>query len=623
MPYYLILCQSAATAQALEAWRELLGGEQLYGSPQMPSPIVFDPSLCSREGGAIAYQTLVQRIEAAASLNCEVAGPSEVVVMVDSVRPVNMSAIAENGTWNHLIALLILTFPDIHWVFGVAEHGGQDPPAEDHNLSSLLTKARREPLLDPTGLREWVKNRTNNALKEGSKDKQPEFTFPERRRRAASIDEEVEFAFMHGYTAFRYGFRTDLVTSWSLMQNLFGEELFRFGGHGYSLIFEDMRLNFYDKPSIVHLSMLGSLDANSDEGEKNRSDHCPCLSLDEESQWRFLITTGQMGSDKGLVGKNKQFLDHKSHGRGNVLYKPVGGIIDLWENTGLMRDLMGGCRAGNADGFIWPPSLSGNGLADGHGSPGKLALVAHILLRRADEIRKGASTAKGFIRGAVLALEATELLGGKTPTLTFSGLALRHELEVRAECAFVGAGYHFGLKRRLEELEEEVEAVARLFHDDISRKSADARVSILNRLVLVFREAGRMEEEQECLVALRRLNRKMSAPKSLDNRKDVFAWSTHWVLYYGEWLLESFGRIAALTASWIIGLSILAWLLGFPNLENPIYVISGVIGWFFGGSPELGGSRWLVIILSWAGVITGIFHLGILISYLYSLIARK
>jgi hypothetical protein len=379
MPTYLILCQSKVTALALEAWRNLLGGASLYGAEQVPAPIIFDASLLPEEGGSTSYRALAQRVEFAAGPNSSI--PRETVVMVDSVTATKLSAISEKGTWDHLIAMLVLTFPEIRWVFGMILGESTGLRIEDHGLASLLTQPHREPLMDPSGLREWIRSRTNIALKL----LKSEFELPERGEQAAAIDEETDFAFMHAYVTFRYGYRADVVTSWALMASLFGESALRQGGHGYSLILEDMRLNFPDKPAHVHLSRL-----------RIRADHCPCLDLkSDSSEGRFLITTGQTGSEKRIVLENEEYLGLRGKGRSGCLLKPVGGIVDLWAQIGPQTKLPG---------FLWSPVDLPDELTDGHGSPGKLALVATTLLHRAREVRKQAATVPEFIRGAVLSI---------------------------------------------------------------------------------------------------------------------------------------------------------------------------------------------------------------------------
>lgn len=70
-------------------------------------------------------------------------------------------------------------------------------------------------------------------------------------------------------------------------------------------------------------------------------------------------------------------------------------------------------------------------------------LIAETLLRRAEIFASEACTVKDYIKGAVLATEALEMLGGRTATLSLVALGLNHQFEVLAECAFVGVGYHF------------------------------------------------------------------------------------------------------------------------------------------------------------------------------------
>jgi hypothetical protein len=433
------------------------------------------------------------------------------------------------------------------------------------------------------------------------------YRLPERQALAAVIDEEAEFAHLHAYAAYRYGFRSAVITSWEVMKDRFGHGGGHDGSHRYSLILEDMRLNFPDKPGEVKLSRLAQ-----------RADFCPLLDDNlDTARWRFLITTGQMGSDKELVNENKAYLERKTVGRGEVLYKPLGGIADLWEQMGLFSDLSEGGRPGNAPGFVWPPEFDVNVTYEGHGSPGKLSLIATTLLWRANAIKKNANSAPELVRGAVLASDAVELLGGKTPTLTFSAISLKNEFEVGAECEFMGAGYHFGLKTRLKELDDEVASVTRWYHENVRRRSAlEAKAKVLNRLVIVFREAGRMEEELDCLAALRRLNRKLSAPKNVN----PLAWVVYGLLSYGEWLLASFPRLLMLILFWLVVFVAAAqWMDAHPSVGTATQVVL-----WFGGEPYTkNDDAWSMQILSWFVVMTGIFHIGVLISYLYSLISRK
>lgn len=620
MQRYIILAQSKEAAAALLAVRELLIGETPDDLDMSPLPVVFEPSSFDQEGGVRAFQMLVDRLVTLTRSDDHHDAAQGAVVMVDAVRPSRLSAIAEAGTWSHLIAMLILTFPEIRWVFGAFDNevetatGDAAPrfPRDEHNLASLFHRPAFATLFDPTGLREWVKHKTNETLllirdESGRKG----YLLPRRPSLAAVLDDEYDYAFLHAYTAYRYGFRASAVTSWALMNHLFGPKAK--GPHPYSLLLEDMRLTFPDKPNAVHLSDL-----------RERGQFCPLLANEsDKSKWRFLITTGQMGFDKSLVYNNRRYLEENPHHNAcRIIYKPVGGITDLWEQTGLYKELTQHPRHGNACGFVWPPEFEEVGNYEGHGSPGKLALIAKTLLGRAGAHKRDAGSASGFIRGAVFALDAAELLGGKTPTLTLSAISLKNEFEVSAECEFMGAGYHVGLKRRLAELNAEASSIARWYHEKIRKRSAlEAKTTMLSRLNIVFTQAGRIEEGMTCLARMRGFNRKLSRPGGFSPK-----WLFHGLLAYGEWLLASFPRLIFITLCWLVGFSLINMWIPSWSFDMSVESVSRVLHWFFGEPfiPDAhSGPARLVQAFSWIVLLTGVFHIGLLISYLYSLISRK
>lgn len=618
---YLILAQSECTATALGAWLELLGegGHKDCDDHR----IIVEQAQRERDGGLAAYHSTVEQIEQSFA-HLPIAQHGDMVALVDCVKPSDLSAVSEGMGWDHLVALLILTFPEVKWVFGIVIGDCDGFPLEDHRLAPFLTKTRRDPIFDPTGLREWVRQRTNERLKKLHDDgggAGMALQLPRRRDEnlAAAIDDEVDYAIIHAYTAYRYGYRAEIITTWALMDERFGKhrakQLPPHTSHGYSLLMEDMRLTFADKLGRVHLSEL-----KSKSGQDGRDHHCPLLNCNREaSRWRLLITSGQMGQDGKQVADNEAYLEGKKNGVGKVCYKPLGGLCDIWTTTELRTSGEHELNdRGNAQGFVWPPEEFIDDLHNGHGSPGKLGMLARVLVERATMARQTATSASDWIGAALLVGDAAELLGGKTPTLTLSALALKHEFEVRAECTFIGSGFHFGLDQRLNELDAEVKSVCRWFHSDKRTQARrDAMATIINRLKLVFAEAGQLEEEEQCLIVLRSLNRKMSRPKGW-RRTSPPHWLAHGILAYGEWLLGGFARLITMTAIWIGGIGWAAnWLQGgeFTGARGSL-----VVGWFFGGNGDSGAELYL---LSWLAVVAGVFHLGILMSYLYSLISRK
>jgi hypothetical protein len=616
MARYLILAQSECTAVALGAWLELLG----IAPPKLGDPrcILFQHPPSGPDGEVLLYEMMAERIEAAAKLDRDTIPLNEIVVLVDSIRPSAMSAVSEGCSWDALIATLILSFPEIKWVFGVVTGGSVGFPAE-HSLAGMLTQARRDPLLDPTGLRDWVRQQTNGTRPDIA------FELPTRLEHAAAVDDEKSYAYFHAYTAYRFGYRSDTITSWALMEELFRSNDNR-KAHGFELLLEDMSLPFADKPFRTHLSRFDRKEGSLTEEEKRRANHCPLLDSknpdSENSRFRVMVTTGESVTMEGAYTANRDYLkENKPPDCGLTILKPVGGMFDLWQKARLFKHLYGGGKPGNAPGFAWPcnnvHTQDDGAKRQGHGAPGKLMLISEMLIRRAETLRSSARTVTDFILGSVLATDAVELLGGETPTLTLAALALKHEFEVRAECSFIGVGYHFNVDERVREIQDTIAVFSKWFSHETRRSAKlNAVVVILNRLAIVFRNAGQFDEEHKCLVALRSAHREREEPNSLN----PVAWTKHLVLSYIEWLLASAGNFVWAIVVWLVVLSF-AWFLwrgaSFWTLPGKD-AITGIFSAFFSGTAaadHLG--------VSLIAIVAGAFHVGVFISFLYSRIVRR
>lgn len=129
------------------------------------APIVFDERVHRLDSVEAIYRFLVARIESCVSTNNHGLTEGETTILVDSVRPMDLSVVKENASWDNLISMLILTLPEFRWAFAftgkVPELSGElkEPYTrifeKDHNRYSVFGHWRH-PLLDPTGLREWV-----------------------------------------------------------------------------------------------------------------------------------------------------------------------------------------------------------------------------------------------------------------------------------------------------------------------------------------------------------------------------------------------------------------------------------------------------------------------------------
>ena len=403
---HVILAQFQETARSLEAVLGALCGH--LGSYDVGPVTIVPGTRIDRVSAVAICASVAARIEGAGSTGGRNDTLGELVVLVDAINPLGLSAVSDGG-WEALIAMLILAFPEVRWVFGVCadvverDVDQQEPNLRKrwadlypcHSLSSLLDTVHRAPLFDPTGLREWVRDRTNSALQLMGND----LRLPMRPQLAAAIDEEGPFAYLHAGAAYRFGCRVDVVTSWTFMKRCFGDKHgMDLQPHGYWLLLEDMSLNFHDREG--HVSLLDLEKRGKSLGKLNSERNPP-----ESSEHRILVTTGQSRPHDDVLARNRAYLAGKVAGDGKVVLKPSSGMFGLWRKAGLMRGQWSGRRAGNAPGFDWPPGKPGATASEtsGHGAPGRLLRVAELLIGRAEKLMGETDSASEAIRGAVLA----------------------------------------------------------------------------------------------------------------------------------------------------------------------------------------------------------------------------
>lgn len=613
MASYFILAQSQITARALGTWLELNGEPPLSPAREavrdarcevvtvVPECVVEDFARISGRLGEILAEARDRRL----------------TVLVDTVRPASLNPLATPGGWDCLIALLILALPEVRWIFGLRlGELAKEPEVqwEWHSLAALLALPWRDPLFDPTGLRSFVRA--------GSKE-----DLPMRRQRAAAIDEEEQYSLTHAYTAYRFGYAADAVRSWALMKALFDDADETRHAHDFDLLLEDVNLNFPDREPHIHLSSLSPV------GDGGRARHCRLLHPEKEkSQFRILISSGHTTLVGAGPGENEAFLRrYKPTGAGFVL-KPVGGMFELWEKAGLFArphvhdGLERNSAPGFAAGFCWPPRLvqhDGSAETGGHSAPGRLMLVAQHLTDRAEALQSaGGGSAATSVVGAVLSTDAVEILRFRTPTLALQALNLKHAFEVRTEVDFLGVGHHFDLQHRFDELERDTHNAARFFHARRHRSAQlDALVSIANRIMLIFREAGQFDEEAACLVRLRWWHRLLR----FRSTRNPIVLAGYAGLAYGEFLLSSARRFVAMLLVWYGIFFLVAYLIGpiGDTCQDPV-IDAASYAWntFISNNPSeahgLGHH-----LLNVVATVVGVFHLGVLISYLYSAVTRK
>lgn len=565
----------------------------------------------------------------------------------------SLSPFATTGLWPALAGMLVLCFPEVHWLFldpaglpipadlrsrmnrlplGYIPRPGPPPFATAINDALEAHAAGLLVLFDPSGLRDAVRRRLNA----GRGGDQRAFSLPRRRRCAAAIDEETVYANFLAYTAYRFGYRCHVVGTYRMMDRVFGKDG---SGTDVDLTLEDIYLNFSDRPPSLPLSNLAYRDRT-------------LFPLVADAPLRVFVTSGhQQGADRKIEAENRSHLEalrlswepiprrgrarppraadagravrRRTGTRSATLIKPVSGIFDLWSKSGLRGWLSKSglrgwlCPRGRAPGFRWPPRSRGPWRAGGaHSTPGRLLEVVERLVRRAQRGPGEGPSVPAMIYGALLALEAHEITANRTPTIALEALTLKHQYEVRAECLFLGVKYNLDVTKRLKEIREEVCTIGTWFEPWTRRDSkAEARGNIVNRLVAEYAANNQFEEEQAArhearLIRFRKnpLMRCYVLPL-LGTPLLLFLAVPAWIVAFGllYWHLDGQGpflfRWVAFSALNFVG-------LGIPGLGDV----------FAPSAPKLTDGILAAVV---SEVFLAFFHLGVLITSLYSIISRK
>lgn len=544
----------------------------------------------------------------------------EAIAIIDlpSLTSLNqLDPIDRTKDWPAVVSMLLLTFPEVHWVL-VSPYVPPDeesllrrahfPQAasffEDLEVILHLHHEGYSPLFDPAGLRNTI--RRTIALR-------PDASYvPLRKDCAAAIDEERSYSYFNAYTAYRFGFRAHVIATDGMMRIVLEKEEVP----DLAVTFEDIYLNFPDKRK--RLSNIRTRDEEFKALLKVpkrifvTGGHT--LTLAEQETWKHNEVYLKSRQSEGFYTR--------------VLYKPETGVFDIWRRCGLQQKLT--TNGGKAEGFKWPPAkaLTKSDIGGTHSAPGRLLLISELLIRRAGRILKNAESMPESIHGSTLALEAQEYLGHRTPTTSLDAVSLKHQLEVLAECMFYGVEYHLDTKSRFKEIEEEVEAIGVWFRSRTREISTlNAEIGILSELLLSFRNFNQFNEEQAALSKVRHLHRRLWFKRNQ-------SWA--WVLYLPRWYFDQLlGSLPIFIAAIIGWLSIFALFFSLIQHDHKqavseylyMHGFEDAITSFFGMQPPHDLSTlestpffiWVCMVV----IVMSFVHLGIFVSHLYSLIARR
>lgn len=317
-----------------------------------------------------------------------------------------------------------------------------------------------------------------------------------------------------------------------------------------------------------------------------------------------------------------------------TVYKPSGGIYNLLEKSCLQKDYWKYQRK------KWAVFKEDTPEVDSHSAQGTLLEIAEILINRAERLYHEAKTVEECIYGAVLASKAIELLDYKTPTTCLEAIALRNKLEVKAECMFYGVEYNIAVKNRLRELKDEIKTISRWFHKSVKEKSSlNAQMMIVTEIMKIFREHGQFDEEQECMKYFRTLNRHWYFKR---HPYFIFFKPFRW---YFDTLIGNFRYflIAILLLPLIFGVISYARKTDFKekgdgktiiavqpvpdgNHQNDWDISNHIVNayfTFYGLQPVKFPENTSAKVITVISIFAGFSHLGIFISYLFTILSRR
>ncbi|MCK4762966.1 MAG: hypothetical protein KAW12_12285 [Candidatus Aminicenantes bacterium] len=521
-----------------------------------------------------------------------------------------------------LTSLLYLSFPEIYWFFltpfpnpQTAGNKGKIFNREAftffHTLSGQKNFSLENavesllygyvPLFDPTGFRSYMIHNTleqmeqENETNPGASPSRP--FFRERKEIALSLDEESPYSFLHSYIAYKFDFRAMTVTTKKMLDKLKSEEQPEIGpGLKFAISFEDIGLSFPDD-AIEYNKLKHSLETRDEK-----------YSFIKKIKKRIFVTIGE---ERDLRKENRAY--RKSLKRDltlkfyKVLFKPYSGIFNLKKEAALRR------------GKNMKPHTTGT--TGSHSQPGRLGLVADALINRSRVILKEAKCTIDAVYAAMLALQAQEILGGRTATESIKAISLKHQAEVLAECIFYGVEHNFDVKSRFKEIEEDLHTIGKWFTK--SKKEImiyNSELNIVNELARIFRQYSQFDEEQECLDKVRTLNRKIYR-----KRNKFWGWLVTPLRWYFEKLIGSLPRFLSAIALWPALFTLLYYFLlpSSGSVSRICNAFTCAVNSFFALQVTTVGEVPGVPALSILATLLGFFHLGIFISHLYTLVSRR
>lgn len=563
------------------------------------------------------------------------------VTDVDNDISSSLNPIIDSNETGQIVSSLILAYPEVYWIilgtqYNLSTNSSDNESylKEEHfvdatNMEGVIKLLQchqdgYRPLFDPSGLRTWIKN--NVAKKEKAEDVIKIF---EKRTKqcAVTLDEEVPFAFLNSYVAYRFGYRCYMITSKAEMDKILTtdfcvnefipplttgklckvipDDIFQKATNTIEWLNKLLRIpSFYDElnkkyPNSSFSENIMNLVGKTKEYRKKRfSDLENKEQVNIKRLNRLLLEEKysqetpkfQQRVQLSFEDKDLRFYDMKEDDEADIndlnkrpekyeslpdkdhrvivtgvsldekeifkyrIRKPYSGIFNLASKSGIDKEE----THRQASQKIQETNINT------HSAPNKILFIANILLDRARKVAKETNMCEDAVHAATLALEAKEILHGRSMTTALEAVSIQHQMEVRAECSFYGVAYEIDTSKRFEEIDNEVNETISISNKAESKlaQSYNAQLEIVNNIRLIFNEYEQFDEEETCLIEVRNLRRKLHKYSTLTSSNNcVLKKTTKWLYAvtiekYFNWLIKTRHyiplNIVLVTIIWIL-----------------------------------------------------------------------
>ena len=507
--------------------------------------------------------------------------------------------------WHRVLAMLTLAYPEVVWLAdGDFETvcGSDWPgylgttPVVQIKEALLRAGSGATPLFARSPIRTEV-------LEQFSSSENVPKGIPKVLKRAtdsAAIDDEISYAHFLAYLAYRSGMNCEVVRTLKALNRRFGPE------SSVPLpkwVLEDRYLNFPDGRASMHMED-GKEIGLSDGRARNKGYRISQCSR------RMLVTSSEISE------KEKPDWPER------IVHKPFCGMFDPdfpneWATFPIER---------------LQTEQESSAEFGKHSTEGLLLQAVDVLMTRARLVSQHGTTVEALIFGAVLASEALEISGGLTPTTAWEALALQHELEVRAECRFMGAGgsRQIEVDKRVGEIRHSVNRIsAHTAQSSRATDSAGVTAAIVRRLVKCLCEANRFDEAER----MQHFERVLTSEQWLKSRKAPLSYFpvslvARLIIEYTNFTLRSLRQLAVGAGGWFLLVILMFRLTSHYDNDGSISFLTAAylaatscIGV---GAPD--SSPWKIVVEKAAtlcAMSVGLFHIAIGASFAFRQLFRR